>query len=345
MRSTELHWLPLGRSLRVSQRLADGRLCFESKKQCMFKMTKTFKHEDVYNILKCSLPKYELVFSSIDSRVARAVFLLDSDANAGVVRINGLTHANSTDTVDPLVPVCDIERTSLLNPRPSIGKRKGKAIEFSRQQEKKRQESVATKTPIAIPLTNQQLMVEAAKNGRNMALNRLAAAAERKNNMAYEQNMSQYYTNHPNSAEAVTFFAAMGQRYKDQQQEQVLLAKSVQNLSNRAAVSPQVLNVEEVADEESIEPDEDDNEEQDEMPGTLPSTQVMIARMRVMAKNKPSTACSRINDSQETTWEDSMKPNAVLRYGLLDYAPLSTRTRPLIDLSLLKGSNVDDDDK
>jgi hypothetical protein len=38
----------------------------EAKKQFMFKMTKTFKHEDVYNILKCSLPKYELVFSSID---------------------------------------------------------------------------------------------------------------------------------------------------------------------------------------------------------------------------------------------------------------------------------------
>jgi hypothetical protein len=197
----------------------------EAKKQFMFKMAKTFKHDDVYNILKCSLAKYELVFSSMDSRVARALFLLDSDANAGVVRINGLTHANSTDTVDPLVPVCDIERTSLLTPRPSIGKRKAKAIEFARQQEKKRQEGDATKTPIAIPLTNQQLMVEAAKNGRNMALNRLAAAAERKNSMAYEQIMSQYYTNHPNSAEVVTFFAAMGQRYKDKQQEQVLLCK------------------------------------------------------------------------------------------------------------------------
>jgi hypothetical protein len=110
-------------------------------------------------------------------------------------------------------------------------------------------------------------------------------------------------------------------------------------------VLPPVLGVEEVADEESIEPEEEDDEEQDEMPGTLPSTQVMIARMRVMAKNKPSTARSRIDDSQETTWKDSMKPNAVLRYGLLDFVPLSTRTRPLIDLSLLKGSNFDDDDE
>jgi hypothetical protein len=202
----------------------------EAKQQFLLKVSKAFKHEDVYNILKSSLPKYELVFSSIDSRVARALLLLDSDANAGVVRINGSTHADSTDTVDP-PPARDIERTSLLTPRPSIGKRKAKAIAFARQ-EKKRQEGVAMKTPIvaavAIPLTNQQLMVEAAKNGRNMALNRLAAAAERKNNMAYEQNMSQYYTMHPNSAEAVAFFAAMGQRYKDKQQEQVL-ARSVRN--------------------------------------------------------------------------------------------------------------------
>ena len=182
------------------------------------------------------------------------------------------------------------------------------------------------KTPIiavAIPLTNQQLMVEAARNGRNMALNCLAAAAERKNNISYEQNMSQYYTKHPNSAEAVAFFTAMGRRYKDKQQEQAL-AKSVQYLSNTAVVSPPVLGVEEVADE-SIEPKEEDDKE--EMPGTLPSTQVMMVKMSVMAKkNKASNAGNDINDSQETMWEDSTKPNAVLRYGLLDYVPLAACT-------------------
>ena len=105
---------------------------------------------------------------------------------------------------------------------------------------------------------------------------------------------------------------------------------------------PPVLGVEEVADE-SIEPEEE-QDDKEEMPGTLPSTQVMMARMRVMGKNKASIAGSDIDDSQETMWEESMKPNAILRYGLLDYVPLSTRTVPLIDLSLLKGSDFDDDE-
>ena len=48
----------------------------------------------------------------------------------------------------------------------------------------------------------QQLMVDAATNARNIALNRLADAAERKNNMAHEQHMSRYYKNNPNSPEA-----------------------------------------------------------------------------------------------------------------------------------------------
>ena len=40
---------------------------------------KYFKHEQVYIILKEKLPKYEIPLANIDSRVARALFLLDSD--------------------------------------------------------------------------------------------------------------------------------------------------------------------------------------------------------------------------------------------------------------------------
>lgn len=208
--------------------MADGGLHLAWKqRKIQFKMTKVFKHDDVYDILKRSLPKYELVISTIDSRVARALLLLDSDANAGVVCIN-VTADTSFTGGNTVVPVHAHGRTSLLTPRPSIGKRKAKLIEFARQQKKRQEGATMPTIVVAVPLTNQQLMVEAAKNGRNMALNRLAAAAERKNNMTHEQNMSLYYTKHPNSAEAVAFFEAMGQRYKDEQRKQALGAKGIQ---------------------------------------------------------------------------------------------------------------------
>jgi hypothetical protein len=151
-----------------------------AKKQFQSKMLKVFKHEVVYNILKRKLPKFELVISSVDARVARALFLLNNDAAVGVVRMGDTPGATSAGNVsvtalrDPI---------SLITPRPSIGKRKAKLLEFAKKKQANEIQSVA-------PPTTQQLMVDAAKNGRNIALNCLADAAERKNNMAHEQHMS-----------------------------------------------------------------------------------------------------------------------------------------------------------
>ena len=53
--------------------------------------------------------------------------------------------------------------------------------------------------------TAQQLKLDAAKNGCNIALHHLADAAERKNYMAHKQHMSKFYASNPNSPEAELF--------------------------------------------------------------------------------------------------------------------------------------------
>jgi hypothetical protein len=92
-----------------------------AKKQFQSKMLKVFKHEVVYNILRRKLPKFELVISSVDARVARALFLLDNDDVVGVVRMGDTPDATSAGNVsvtalrDPI---------SLINPLPVLAKGK-----------------------------------------------------------------------------------------------------------------------------------------------------------------------------------------------------------------------------
>jgi hypothetical protein len=76
----------------------------------------------------------------------------------------------------------------------------------------------------------------------------------------------------------------------------------------------------------------------------LPSTH----RMMAMANNamEKGESDDDIDDSQITTFlEDSVHPNAVLRYGLLDFVPLSAGTIPIIDMSRMEGSDFDNDNK
>ena len=86
-----------------------------------------------------------------------------------------------------------------------------------------------------------------------------------------------------------------------------------------------------------------DGDDDDSLFAKLPSTQ----RMMAMANNamEKGESDDNIDDSQITTLEDSVRPNTVLRYGLLDFVPLSATTIPIIDMSRLEGSDFDDDNK
>lgn len=58
----------------------DDYVC-NAKKKFRLKFGKHFKHEAVFTILKKSLPKYEINVSTLDARVARALFFVDNYIN------------------------------------------------------------------------------------------------------------------------------------------------------------------------------------------------------------------------------------------------------------------------
>lgn len=202
----------------------------EAKKQFQSRMKKMFKHELVYDILKKDMPKFQLDLSSIDSRVRRSVFLLDSDdalvaaANAAAAAVPGVVAVAVAPRAGGLVPV--VLAASLLTPRPSIGKRKAKELEFQRQ-------STAKKGVAAAPgATVDHISVQQDEDARrSSALNRLAAAAEAKNllqdklqqdnrrmqeeqlRLQQEQMCMQVYLQDPTSDVSRAFFRALGQRY------------------------------------------------------------------------------------------------------------------------------------
>ena len=210
----------------------------EAKKLFLTRMKKAFKHELVYNILKKDMAKFQLDLKSVDARVVRALFLLDSDAELAdaAAAVDGIV-APRAGGVLPVVLA-----SSFLTPRPSIGKRKAKEIEFKRQSIAKKGIVVAAAPGATVVQISTQLEEDVL---RSRALNRLAAAAEAKNTlqntlqqdqlrmqqdqlrMQQEQMCMQVYLQNPTSEISRAFFDAIGQKYI-----QVFAPAQVVNLGN-----------------------------------------------------------------------------------------------------------------
>jgi hypothetical protein len=97
----------------------------------------------VYSVLKKGLPKFELVVSSMDARVCRAMFLLDNDLDlVSAEQAQGDTTTRTPIARHAFAPVVehnyaadatnyhhvDVCATSLITPRPSIGKKMQKKL-------------------------------------------------------------------------------------------------------------------------------------------------------------------------------------------------------------------------
>ncbi len=119
----------------------------EAKNQYRLCQGKVFKHEMVYSVLKKGLPKFELVASSMDARVCRALFLLDNNLDlVSAEQARGDTTTRTPIARHAFAPVVehnyaadaanyhhvDVCATSLITPRPSIGKKKAKEIAHGR---------------------------------------------------------------------------------------------------------------------------------------------------------------------------------------------------------------------
>ena len=167
-----------------------------AKSQFQVRIKKIFKHELVYNILKKDMPKFKIDVTTLDRTVVRALFLLESDANlvavdavadvavagdgavvAGGVIVDDNVLLAVTPRAGGVVPL--VLATSLLTPRPSIGKKKAKEIKFrSQSSSAKLTKQGRTTTTVQISLSKAD--EDARRSG---ALNRLAAAAEAKNQL------------------------------------------------------------------------------------------------------------------------------------------------------------------
>lgn len=198
----------------------DDYIC-DAKKRYQLKFGKIFKHESVHRILKKSLPKYEIVISSCEARVGRALFLMTNDDD-----VLDKNHANEEDNEGSTLEeegINNIQQgnskavkdSSLVTPRPSVGKKKAKLMEFA----ERCRVAPAAKTMCNDAATNKVEFYNAAKTFRNNSLNRLAAAAEAKNLLAQEQLMLQLFMQNPDSAQSKAYFVTMGQRYTLQMQQ------------------------------------------------------------------------------------------------------------------------------
>jgi hypothetical protein len=148
----------------------------KAKNLFLVKNGKYFKHEQVYIILKEKLPKYEIPLANIDSRVARALFLLDSDDIAHeemaratpsepsemeeavpedddvgiIVASESGDTAESGGTAETVASVlANSEEMDVGIPRPTIGKKKAKLlIQTAALAAKKRNNQPVTPPPI-----------------------------------------------------------------------------------------------------------------------------------------------------------------------------------------------------
>jgi hypothetical protein len=205
---------------------------------------KAFKHEVIYNMLRTKMPKYEVEVESIDQRVVRALFLLDSDNTAetqaraeeqeagiadtaaGVITGNAdhdaddafdLEGSSSSDKASdvaaaPAAPgrtaaISYQMQHSYTTPRPSIGKKKAKAIAVAANNKNKRTKVELTAATVLEENRNRE------KKIRNESLSRIASAAEAKNQLAKDQMMLQLFLLNPTSAAAVAFFEAKALEY------------------------------------------------------------------------------------------------------------------------------------
>jgi hypothetical protein len=214
----------------------------EEKNQYRLRQGKVFKHEMVYSVLKKGLPKFELVVSSMDARVCRALFLLDNDLDlVSADQARGDTTTRTPIAHHAFAPVVEHNRaanaanyhhvdvcaTSLITPRPLIGKKKAKNAygRCSRHISKFDTPSSVESRRKAVELKNVQ------KYKHNLVLTRIAEVAQAKHKFAHEKLILQINLQNLNSARAKAFFAQMEKRYDSEEEKEEEVAWCIVLLS------------------------------------------------------------------------------------------------------------------
>ncbi|KAI2502249.1 No apical meristem-associated C-terminal domain [Fragilaria crotonensis] len=213
----------------------------KAKDVYMAQFGKPFKHEKVYDVLKRSLPKYEIDTSSINARVVRALFMISNDRAVEADQLErdaigaGGTHAPPPAGNGGNIPTTTLRRTNetsedssgpddgrmekldtsyivnarlLAIQRPTIGKKKAKMLAAKAYSGSKGKKAI--ELPVAPLVCNASILV---KQARNDELKRLANAVESKNALFQEQLMFQVFMANPQSADSIAYFKQRSKQY------------------------------------------------------------------------------------------------------------------------------------
>jgi hypothetical protein len=316
---------------------------------------KMFKHDIVYDILRRSLPKYEISIDTIHPKVARALALLDNDreralerdairvaAKFPVANITALLNSGN-DNVDNNVeaePVLTDDASATdssrhralldlaitVTPRPSIGKKKAKAIAQAASANKKMKVQLPLPRSDSISNTSNNVALErlaSAAETKNEVGKRMALAIETKNGIAKEQLMiqvgiakeqlmMQLFLANPQSVASIAFFATKSREYSA-----------------------------DVTTTNNVPVNVDDDVELESEFGQLPDTQKLVGCLLDAA----AAAATYDDEDNKDVYEDKDDDDEVHDETYFNARKwLEKNTPPVIDLTLLRGSDFSDDD-
>ena len=338
----------------------------KAKTEFQVKQGKLFKHDIMYDILKRSLPKFEISIATIHPRVARALALLDNDneralerdairvaAKFPVANITALLNSvdsssdsnvllnNDIEEAEPVLTDTDAPRAAnsgirravldlaiAVTPRPSIGKKKAKVIA---------QQAASANKKMKVQLPSNQVSLErlaSAAETKNEVGKRMALAVEAKNGSAKEQLMIQVFLANPQSVASLAFFAAKSREYG-------AATASTEEQSTGVAVVPTT--------EEDISDSFDVDVLEDTDLGVLPDTQKLVACL-LDAAAATSTKNHHDNKDADDDNED-VEDHDDYDKGAHDETYFNARkwleknSPPVIDLTMLRGSDFSDDEK
>jgi hypothetical protein len=218
-------------------------------------------------------------------------------------------------------PVVDHDLTFTVTPRPTIGKKKAKAIAAAASASKKMKVSPLSDS---IKMTHNVALerLASAAETKNEVGKRLALAVEAKNGIAKEQVMIQVFLANPQSVASIAFFAAKSAEYSA--------------LEVRAVVTTTDVDV-----PVPVSFDDDVEEEHADLDlRTLPETQKLVGCLLDAAAATTTSLADDVvdgDDEDDDAFNDPTYFNA--RKWLEKNAP------PVIDLTLIRGSDFSDDEK
>ena len=225
----------------------------DAKRKFLVKTGKPFRHELVYDVLKKSLPKFQINKTQIDARVQRALFFCDNDVGNAAPVEEEQNGDEDAVVLAHVVPEAADVIGGMCTPRPNIGKKKAKALEHNRKQQLK-------KPKIEAASKNDDVITR-----RSNALESLVAAAKHKNDLVEQQLMFQHFMRNPDSAESAEYFTAMSKKYKDVYTAAIVKHEKVKEECALVVVSvDSAESITTPTTRESITLDDSDDEEEDE---------------------------------------------------------------------------------